>query len=274
MFFPRLFLLLCHQVIRIYDTRFRECQRSPHVYLALDEGTIILKLQSNDNATSKRDPCYGEDDFWTWSNKKLVRFMEVEYRKGIHSASRPTHFLPIIAHLQYLHARGFVHGDIRAFNTVFDYDKDDDSKIPRGRLIDLDFSGRDGKATYPDGYKQSLVDGTRIGNGETSVAHVLQMWHDWYAMGRLIFDIHKLVPPKGHAHDKIYWRSLQLKEFWLDLERCPLENEIDNLKKMLSRLDCEGWTVQPNQLFGAYLEGGPAKPGLHTMQGATSSPIK
>jgi hypothetical protein len=261
-------------VIRIYNTRFRECDRTPQVYLELGEGKMILNLQSSDNAKYDCDASYGEDHFWTWSNKKLLRVIETSYIVGLHCARRPTHFLPIIDHVQFLHKQGFVHGDIRAFNTVYDCDKVDDAKEPEGRLIDLDFSGRDGVATYPKGYERHLADGARLGNGETDSAyHVLQMWHDWYALGRLIFDVHKFIPPHGHARDNFYLKSLELEKFWLHMERRPSETDIENLEKMLTRMHDEGWTVKPNLLFGAYLNGA-AKPGLHTRKGPISSHLK
>jgi RIO-like serine/threonine protein kinase len=41
------------------------------------------------------------------------------FRDGKHAANTPSAFLPIINQLMLLHEKGFVHGDIRAFNTVF-----------------------------------------------------------------------------------------------------------------------------------------------------------
>ena len=62
--------------------------------------------------------------------------------------------------------------------------------------------------------------------------------------------------------------------FRMKLECRPSEEVIENLTKMLTRWDGEGWTVKPNHTFGACLNGGTAKPGLHTMQGASSPIVK
>ena len=239
------------------------------MYLSLGYGKIILELKSNHNAKSKRDASYGEDQFWTSSNRKQVKFMETEFTVGTHCASRPTHFLPIIDHVQFLHNQGFVHGDIRAYNTVF-VDDEGDIKDSQSRLIDLDFGGKAGEATYPKGYKRDLTDGDRIGNGDPDSAnHVLQMRHDWYAFGRLVYSVHHFNPPKGHAGDE----NPPGMSFWMDIECCPSEEQIENLKKKLIRLDDEGWTVRPNQTFKTSLNGG-TEPALHTKKGATGSPPK
>ena len=48
---------------------------------------------------------------------------------GLHHARRQTDFLPIVDQVQFLHRQGFVHGDIRAYSTVFNSDEDDDSNF-------------------------------------------------------------------------------------------------------------------------------------------------
>ncbi|KAG7337538.1 hypothetical protein IV203_014651 [Nitzschia inconspicua] len=58
--------------------------------------------------------------------------------------------------LQALHEAGFVHGDIRAYNTV---SKD----ANEGWLVDFDFGGKSGEQTYPKGYRRNLDDGIQMG---------------------------------------------------------------------------------------------------------------
>ena len=70
----------------------------------------------------------------------------------------------------------YVHGDIRAFNTVFEGSK--------GFLIDFDFGGKKVEQLfYPQGYNQLLPDGFRKGKGGMKI----EAWHDWSALGWLIF---------------------------------------------------------------------------------------
>jgi serine/threonine protein kinase len=55
---------------------------------------------------------------WQFRGKLVV--IATPDRPGYHYAQRPTDFIPIIEHLQYLHdAHNIVHGDIRASNMVF-----------------------------------------------------------------------------------------------------------------------------------------------------------
>jgi hypothetical protein len=88
-----------------------------------------------------------------------------------------------------LHQRGFVHGDIRGFNTVF---SDDEGS---SRLIDFDFGGDTARTTikYPEGYRPALEDGGRVGTGGQEI----EKWHDWYALAYLLFILHRLVYPAG-----------------------------------------------------------------------------
>ena len=63
------------------------------------------------------------------------------------------HFLPIIDHLEQLHSQGFVHGDIRAYNMVLQYDTTKPEKPDKGWLIDFDYGGVHDMVVYPKGYK-------------------------------------------------------------------------------------------------------------------------
>jgi hypothetical protein len=86
-----------------------------------------------------------EHPLW-WSEGKLL-VIAAPYREGRHCAQTPAEFEPIISELEKLHKAGFVHGDIRGFNTVF-------TDVPgHGWLIDFDFGGKEDEATtvYPEG---------------------------------------------------------------------------------------------------------------------------
>jgi hypothetical protein len=80
-----------------------------------------------------------------------------------------------------------VHGDIRGFKTtVFSAVKE------QGWMIDFDFGGKEGKEdketiVFPRGYNRKLDDSLRYGKDEALV----KKWHDWYALGQLIFHCHR-----------------------------------------------------------------------------------
>jgi hypothetical protein len=175
--------------------------------------------------------------------------------KVTYIAKQAKAFLPILSHLEELHAKGFVHGDIRAFNTVFG-EQDNE-----GWLIDFDFGGAFGSTCYPKGYRRQLDDGYRMGNG---VNEILQ-WHDWYALGQLIFRVHIFKEPGGdNKSNTNLVRKSRVEAFWMDgddVERCWAENDSDlatkhikELKVLLHDLDEEEWTVKPNGFFKEVLE--------------------
>eukprot|EP00980_Cylindrotheca_fusiformis_P015694 scaffold4526_cov87-Cylindrotheca_fusiformis.AAC.1 len=150
-------------VLRSYDNRFRKTNRSPDVYLSpecrnvVGDVRTIVKIpgeQEQDEAVP--DSCDDDEKFWYRSQDRGLLIIAVPYRRGGHVATSPGAFVPIIDQLDKLHKKGFVHGDIRAFNTVFGENKN------QGWLIDFDFGGKDGSVVYPEGYRQSLVDGDRI----------------------------------------------------------------------------------------------------------------
>ena len=88
-----------------------------------------------------------EKDDNLWTAGRSLQVIVTPYRPGTHFATKPTSFLPIIDDLEKLHDKGFVHGDIRGFNTVFDREHG------RGCLIDFDFGGKVGMVKYPEGYQ-------------------------------------------------------------------------------------------------------------------------
>jgi serine/threonine protein kinase len=151
--------------------------------------------------------------------------ISIPYLDGKHVATRPKAFIPIIDHLVALHNNGFVHGDIRASNTVLNYSDTDDNKDPEGWLIDFDFGGRKTEAKYPDGYNAYLPDGLRY-SGKKGAE--IETWHDWYALGRLIFDIHSFDLPEDATpeEDGLYRR---MQKFWKRINNSPSKKDADIL---------------------------------------------
>jgi serine/threonine protein kinase len=155
-------------------------------------------------ATSKFWSDRGSDE-----NDGPLLIIATTYRPGGHEAKKPTSFVPIINALEELHRQGYVHGDIRAFNTVFG-----EGENP-GCLIDFDFGGRAKGVSYPRGYRRTLDDGARIGEE----GHKICKWHDWYALGKLIFDVHELEYP-AHA-DQNDREFLEMQKFWRRIVKDP-----------------------------------------------------
>ena len=253
------------QVLRSYDSRFRETNRSSEIYRSkkchsiVGEGAVVLELSAEDAANefihnNDKNP-----------ESRTLEIIATPYREGVHEAKLPKAFLPIIDQLQELHEKGFVHGDIRAFNTVFGETADE------GWLIDFDFGGKVGATVYPSGYRAVLEDGLRLGESEKAITKR----HDWYALTRLMFVIHDFHPPDGVNEPDVQIASkLELYDsnmFWKGNKNDPTKEEIDKLKGLLIRLDGEGWTVRPSELFEkARVENVGEQ--IKSNQGATGSP--
>jgi Protein kinase domain len=280
-------------VLRSYDTRLRPTCRSPSVYLTakvkkvygkdlknepmqLDLPTLgrpILYLAKNSSATEDPDVrnfSYTSDiqeiDEETqqdclWDKNGKLQLIETAFRNShrlnVHEAQRPGDFLPIINHLQHLHEQNFVHGDIRAFNMVFDGED--------GRLIDFDLSGLEGKTWYPLGYKYELPDALRCGHAHS----LIEKHHDWYALGKVIFEFHEFqVPDNLDKQDKILltFERTELSERFNKLGAkeglaeeglseglSELISELfSNLKDLLKQLDLNGWTCKASTGSGLY----------------------
>ena len=144
------------------------------------------------------------DMIWKFTGNLLI--ISTLYRDGVHYATHPYHFLPIINQLCHLHSKGLVHGDIRAYNMVLqhevdssetnnvvDYESSDGTTNQcTGWLIDFDFGGECGKVKYPTGYKGELKDGDRPGDGGQPIT----IMDDWKSLIRLIFHTHSILGSK------------------------------------------------------------------------------
>jgi hypothetical protein len=199
-----------------------------------------------------------EHRLWRPEGELLV--IAAPYREGIHWATTPAQFIPIISELEKLHKAGFVHGDIRGFNTVFTDAEN------HGWLIDFDFGGKEHGAdtVYPEGYNQNLSDGSRVGRGGEKI----EKWHDFYALGKLFFSYHVF---SAVADKDLRSRRSDAAEEWMNIETMPTPEKIADLKNLFLDLDRNGCTVKPSAGFKQVLDdikGGSAQ----TQPAATGSP--
>ena len=233
----------------------------------------ILELKSNSNDDNEDAFVLVKDDIETlWPDKGRLEVIAVPHHEGRHFAKRPKEFLPIIDKLGELHKAGFVHGDIRGFNTIFS------EVLGQGWLIDFDFGGNtnaeDGDVLkYPGGYQDELIDGSRIGRGDETI----EQWHDYYALGDLLFQKHMFISPPSDASIDIkslfvrwllslkrhfkslskgsaQWRLDRTYNKWKYPKAAPSEDMIKELKELLIDLDEIGWTLQTNPKFKKVLD--------------------
>jgi len=257
-------------VLRSYDCRVRKTNRSSEVYLSQECRDIvgdvekIVELPGEDAIVApESENCHINDKFWIKSKERTLLIIAAPYRRGSHAAKKAGAFVPIIDQLEALHEKGFVHGDIRAFNTVFGDQENE------GWLIDFDFGGKLGSTCYPRGYRRNLADGHRLGDGDDEAENKIPQWHDWYALGRLIFFVHEFVRPEGVlAHQVVQF--FDVVEAWRLLSQDPTPKMIAGLRACLVSLDEQGWTVSPNRQFKAELAKNTAL--AATNRGATGSP--
>ena len=248
-------MLCCFKVLRVFDTRFRRSERRSDLYLDPNcEGIVggevkkVLEIPepvaaaAADNAANQSGDPHGRDNFFEDLPGKSLLVIVTPFRAGQHVAQHPTDFLPTIEHLERIHEAGYVHGDIRAFNTAFP-----ETQGGPGYLIDFDFSGNAGQVTYPTGYVPRLDDGNRFGFG----GKPMEQWHDWYALGKLMFHIHTFVPPtEEHFTMDYFWD----KAFWMNVETDPSADIICELKSFLSELQKNGWKVKASVGFQMWLD--------------------
>ena len=265
------------QVLRCYDSRIRRTDRRADVYLNTslknihsdNSGRGVKKIieieKSHDQIVLKHQGSSSA------STTRALTVLAVPYREGSHKVSKIKSFIPIIKQLEELHKAGFVHGDIRAFNVVFGEseteNKDGKKNVP-GFLIDFDFSGEPG-LSYPEGYNRNLDDGRRIGGVEEH--EKMEEWHDWYALGMLIFHIHRIGIPEGNVAN--LKEFIRMRDFWLDLERQPEDKEIEHLKQLLGELDDANYTIKPCTQLHLMLKNS-NEPTSAKKKGATGSPPK
>jgi hypothetical protein len=188
------------------------------------------------------------DDFWNVprDGSKCLKVIATPFRPGKHFAQKPEAFIPVIEALEKLHDKGLVHGDIRGFNVVFH----EGISKPKGYLIDFDFGGQHQSREYPEGYVLILADGVRcVDNEDNTSRKVIRQWHDWFALGRLIFVIHELEPPEGRQDDAIEGERSRLHRKWEKQCHDITTDMIHELKVFLKKAQAAVWTVRPTRTY-------------------------
>jgi serine/threonine protein kinase len=270
-FYLRFAISLYAQVLRSYDSRVRPTDRSSEFYLdepccesiVGEKAKIVLEI--NKDVMTDDDDNNVCDELFSYSSadRGKLLIIAIPYKEGQHVARKPTDFIPVMEQLQTLHRFGYAHGDIRAFNVVFCGDG-------KGAfLIDFDFSGKpENSKAYPRGYQQHLSDGFRIGKENSRLA----FWHDWYALGQLIFNIFVLIPPSVDQNDDLVVLKAKLSDKWVFLPNQPTEDEIMELESLLVELAKQNWTVKPRPAFQDQLDEIFSETKNKTQIGATGSP--
>jgi hypothetical protein len=193
---------------------------------------------------------YWEDDTlenrmdWIWRQNGQLKVIRTPHWLGRHVASAPAEFLAVIKELQDLHAQGYVHGDIRCFNIMFNGD--------HGKFIDFDHSGKVGETIYPQGYSFAVNDGTRKDERKTmEMDEVLPVprWHDWFALGNVILSSHGIKPPIGGNEGefsailaRIYLLQGKLGELTSDDDAVTF---VADLVALLKKCEDGGWACFP-----------------------------
>ena len=120
----------------------------------------------------------------------------------------------------------------------------------KGSLIDFDFGGEQGEMTkYPQGYKQDLPDGLRIGQE----GKVIQYKDDWHALGQVIFTYHGFCPPAMLRQGK--WQKLDnqkeavVRGLLFRIGDSTVKDMIVKLKSFLRDAEKAGYTVQRSHRF-------------------------
>ena len=194
-------MFLCTRKKAHTDYRLRCTERRPDVYEQCPivkkgyEQILLIKDKPGSSQHAfgepmspskiKEDKNNGKmpDLEWLWEFNGQIKVIATPYHEGIHYATNPKQLIPIVEYLHEMHKSGYVHGDIRAYNMVLNYE---DQENPKGWLIDFDFGGHFAKESpkYPTGYAHSLDDGFRIGKEGKPITFA----QDWYALGQIIFD--------------------------------------------------------------------------------------
>ena len=155
-------------MLRSYDTRFRESCRWCEVYDVFPENTpIVGDVELITEITDTKPSLWlleGAKEAYFWLCHGFLKMIVTQFKPGHHYARSPLDFVPVIEQLELLHSRGYVHGNIRAFNVVF---AGKDGENVAG-LIDFDLSGKDGVKKYPPGYDGNLGDGDLLGSGDSN----------------------------------------------------------------------------------------------------------
>lgn len=117
----------------------------------------------------------------------FIQIIKYNCVKGTHYASRASHFLHIADCISEMHEKNIVHGDIRGFNMLHPYPKDQPeikTGICKSLLIDFDFSGKPGIDKYPPGYSVNVKDNAFCRSGKAGKE--MQKVDDWKDLGSVM----------------------------------------------------------------------------------------
>jgi serine/threonine protein kinase len=122
---------------------------------------------------------------WLWEFKGQLMILSSPHIPGSHYATSVSQLQAAVEQLESLHNKGYVHGDIRAFNIIFGPGTAD--------LIDFDIGGVENRdsTVYPEGYNQALRDSHRLGKAGKPITKR----HDWRALCMVLFSLHIVLPP-------------------------------------------------------------------------------
>jgi hypothetical protein len=271
-------------VLRAYDNRAYPTDRRPDVYLRANETGrtgVVCDLVEGRERSDDDFGCTQEGDdscSWLWkegrriSSRLLVIF--TAFWEGRHYAKSVLEFVPLVEHMQGLHRKDFVHGDVRCFNIIFNPES--------SCLIDFDFGGKvkaagfdakdariegaelqsdsgkekgdDGKERkaaelkYPRGYRTDLPDGKRLG----LEGNLITKFNDAFDLTYVIFGLHKVLPP---ALDEPAGESKKSSEESGDSAPDPLdqafieESTMEQQIKMLQELKERGKMLQEERIL-------------------------
>lgn len=244
-------------VLRSYDNRVRTSNRNPEIYLDADcqqEAGVgktleVVTLVTSENREdpkdldkeiSSKDLNTLETTMWKQGGRRSLQIISTPYRKGYHVPNSPAAFIPVILQLQKLQQLDYVHGDIRAFNTVFGIDSSE------GWLIDFDFGGKEGQTRFPKGYKTMLEDARRIGKE----LNPIEKFHDWHSLGRMIFEVFDY--NKSAMDDATKELFSSNSEVWTRLRKPPSDEQISELVGLLDKI--KDVSLEPDPSFQQFLE--------------------
>ena len=105
-----------------------------------------------------------------------VSYIEYKYYDGGHQPVALRQFHNILCMLHQLHVKGYVHGDIRPSNLVFDQHGRD------GYLIDYDLVGKNKQDFYPVGYYYSKA----IRHKDARAGRPMQQSHDRHSLALIL----------------------------------------------------------------------------------------
>ena len=109
-----------------------------------------------------------------------VKVIAVPFLEGSHICTTTDQAIGMVKWLKNMHGKGYVHGDIRAFNLVFSRTR----SVP----IDFDFGGQEGEVRFPRGYQTLLDDGNRTG---CEAGNLIARKHDFKALKHVLTHLHE-----------------------------------------------------------------------------------